>query len=116
MDPLSCSSHPPPFPGVDYLTSKGAWELIHESLKSLMAVGTNPIIEKQVFREHPKRLGDFSETFEVRVGKRLIKVDIEFISEKGLHVRVSDEASIVQDEWFTRRSQYEAQLSSCLLV
>ncbi len=116
MDPLSCTSLPPPVPGVDYLTSKAAWELIHESFESLASVGTHPIIEKQVFREHPKRLGDFSETFEIRIGKRLVKVDLEFIAERGLRVRIVNENSIVLDDWFTRRSQYEAQLSSCLLV
>jgi hypothetical protein len=91
---------------------------MHESFIYWASVGTTPIIERQVFREHPKRNGDFSETLEVRLGKRLIKVDIEFVLSKGLNVRVLEGGSklVLQDEWFTQQSQYEKQLSTCLLV
>ena len=116
MDPPSCPTHPPPVPGVDYLTCKTAWDLIHESFDYLTSVGTKHVIERQVFRQHPKRMGDFSESIEVRVGKRLIKVDIEFILEKGLRVRVLNGEEQIQDEWFTRQEQYQKQLSTCLLV
>jgi hypothetical protein len=117
MDPPSCHTHPVPAPGVDSLTCKAAWDLIHESFSYLNSVGTKPFIERQVFREHPKRLGDFSETLEVRVGKRLIIVDIEFMLEKGLRIKILDgKERILQDEWFTQRSQYEKQLSTCFLV
>jgi len=63
-------------------------------------------------------MGDFSETLEVRIGKRLIKVDIVFILEKGLNVKICEEGSdqLLQDEWFTQQSQYEKQLTTCFLV
>lgn len=84
----------------------------------MTSVGSKPLIERQCFRQHPKRMGDFSETIEVRIGKRLIKVDIMFILEKGLNIKIfeggSDQA--IQDEWFTQHSQYEAQLTTCFLV
>jgi len=117
VDPPSCPTHPPPVPGIDYITCRDAWDLIHESFAQLSLVGTKHVIERQVFREHPKRLGDFSETIEVRVGKRLVVVDIEFVLERGLRVKVVKDADqVIQDEWFTRRSQYESQLTTCLLV
>lgn len=118
MDPPSCPTHPPPAPGVDYLTCRSAWDLLHESFEYLTSIGVTPIIERQVFRQHPKRNGDFSETLEVRIGKRLIKVDVEFILEKGLRLTVLEGGSkqVIQDEWFTEKSQYEKQLSTCFLV
>jgi hypothetical protein len=118
VDPPSCPTHPSPTPGVDYITCKAAWDLIHESFNQLPSVGKKRVIERQVFRQHPKRMGDFSETLEVRIGKRLIKVDIEFVLEKGLRIRILEEGSsqVIQDAWFTQRSQYEEQLSTCLLV
>lgn len=62
-------------------------------------------------------MGDFSETLEVRVGKSLVVVDIEFVLEKGLRVKVvKDDSQVLQDEWFTSQSQYESQLTTCLLV
>lgn len=118
MDPPSCPTHPPPAPGVDYITCKGAWDLLHESFSQLTSVGKKHVIERQVFRQHPKRMGDFSEILEVRIGKRLIIVEIEFVIEKGLRVKILEEGSrrVIQDEWFTQRSQYEEQLSTCFLV
>ena len=83
----------------------------------MSSVSIKYAIERQVFREHPKRLGDFSETLEVRVGKSLVVVDIEFVLEKGLRVKVvKDATQVLQDEWFTSQSQYENQLTTCLLV
>jgi hypothetical protein len=115
--PPSCPNHPPPAPGVDFITCLDAWKLIHESFGYLTSVGKKHTIERQVFRQHPKHTGDFSESIEVRVGKRLIKVDIEFILSRGLRVRVLDEdEGVIQDEWFTEKSQYKKYLSTCLLV
>lgn len=117
VDPPSWPTHPPPAPGVDYITCKDAWDMIHESFAQLALVGTKHAIERQVFREHPKRLGDFSETLEVRVGKNLVTVYIEFVLDKGLRVKVVKGVNqVIQDEWYTRRSQYEDQLTTCLLV
>jgi len=117
VNPPSCPTHPPPTPGVDYITCKDAWGFLHESFKYLSSVSIKYAIERQVFREHPKRLGDFSETLEVRVGKSLVVVDIEFVLEKGLRVKVvKDATQVLQDEWFTSQSQYENQLTTCLLV
>jgi hypothetical protein len=113
----SCSTLPPPVPGVDYLTFRAVWDLIYESFAYLTSVGETYVIERQVFRQHPKRVYNFSESIEVRVGKRLIKMNIEFILEKGLRIRVLDEdEQVLQDEWFTQKSQYEKQLSNCFLV
>jgi hypothetical protein len=120
MEPHSCPSHPPPVHGVDFLSTKEAWNLFHEALESLSKVGCHSVIERQVFREHPKRPGDFSEQFEVRVGKRLMEVDLNFVIEEGLHIQVLERKDgkpiTVLDKNLTRKDQYEKYLSTCFLV